>query len=309
MKPNRVHKISKASFSIPAAAAILFSFVAPITAEAASIVYDNPTGNWTTADNWNPKQLPVAADSVFIRMDRNVTVNSNVGSITTVYLGQNTYGGTLTLESGGSLAVSANFEVMRQGNYNNIGGTLAMNGGSLTVASTLFVGVGGANTAGTSSGTANISGGTLNAAITVGSTLGTSIGYFNVIGTTAAISGSTFAVNSSGRIAFAFGATGVSALNYTTANFASGSLFSVDGSLYTGPGGDIKLVDSNSLAWNVQPGGLSITGFNGYTTELLTANNDVILRLTAVPEPTPPMLALAALPFLGCRRRRVKISA
>lgn len=273
--------------------------------EAASIVYAQSSGNWSTAASWSPAQLPTSVDSAFIRVDREVTVDSNVGNVINVYLGQTGSGGTLILNTGASLGVSNNFEVMRQGTFGNIGGTLSMNGGTLGVSGALLVGAGGVNTTGTSSGTATISGGTVTAPITIGSSLGTSLGYFNVLGSTAAISGSAFTSNSSGRISFAFDSIGISMLDYSggTASFAAGSLFAVDGSLYAGAGGDFTLVDSATLNWNVEPENVSITGFDGFNTQLLTANNEVVLRLTAVPELSATVM-LATLPLLGLRRSR-----
>lgn len=272
--------------------------------EALSMVYDQPTGNWNVAANWQnstERRVPTVDDTAFIRAGRVVTVSTAVDTVGIAYLGDSLAQGTLLVNSGASLAVAGAFQVMRHASAANTVGILTMTGGTLSAGS-MFVGAGAANT-GTSSGTATISGGTLTAPITVGST-GTAQGHFNVVGSAASISGSTLTVNTLGRVGFELGATGVSALNFETASFASGSTFSVDGSSYSGGGGDIWLVDSNSLSWNVPPANVSISGFNGFTTELLTTNNDVVLRLTMVPEPGPLALLVAAVPILGWRGRR-----
>lgn len=289
--------------------------VAVISSEvrAASLIYDQTTGNWNESEKWSgptPRRVPVAGDSAFIRANRTVTVDSNVGTVDLVYLGASTAGGTVRINTGAQLRVTENFEVMRAGNFADISGTLTMSGGTLEVLGLLSVGMGNANNTnnvGISSGTATFSGGTFTGAITVGSQSSiVGIGYFNVTGSTVAISGSAFTVNAQGRVNFTLGASGVSELNYSTgtASFAAGSLFSVDGSAYTGPAGDIRLVDAGSLAWNVSAGDVSITGFNDYNALLLTQNNDIILRLTAVPEPVMAELSGAMALLLICRRYR-----
>ena len=274
--------------------------------QALSLVYDQPTGNWNVAANWQnaTRRVPTVDDSAFIRAGRAVTVDTDVGTAGIVYLGDNGAQGTLIVSNGASLNVAESFQVMRNSAASNVVGTLTMDGGTLS-ATLMTVGGGAANT-GNSSGTATISGGTLTAPITVGST-GVATGFFNVVGSTAAISGSSFTVNSLGRVNFTFGSAGVSMLNYAagSASFANGSLFGIDGSLYAGGAGDITLVNSGDLTWGVDTDDVTITGFTDFTTELITStNDDVILRLTAVPEPTAALLLCAGMTLLACRNRR-----
>jgi len=277
---------------------------------AASAVYNVSAGNWATAGNWSIGTVPGAADSAFIRQNRVVTVDSNAGTVINVYLGENSSGGTVILNTGASLTATGNFQVMRAGTFSDIGGTFLMNGGSLAVTgSGLFqVGAGTAATTGTSSGTATFNGGTFSGNVVVGATAaGTAQGFFNVTGSLASLSGSTFTVNQYGRVAFTFDAAGVSMLNYAagSAVFNSGSTFTIDGSAFAGAAGDYKLVDSSNLTWNVQSGAINITGFSGFTTQLLTADNDVVLRLTAVPEPALAELLMgSATMLLAARRNR-----
>lgn len=304
MNHHPIHSHRRTCLRITATMALVLVGCHCSRLEALSLVYDQPTGNWNVAANWQnstERRVPTADDTAFIRAARVVTVNTDVGTAGIVYLGDSGAQGTLLVNSGAVLSVAGPLQVMRVANSADVVGTLTMNGGTLS-ANSMLVGTGGAT--GNSSGTVNISGGTLTAPITVGST-STALGYFNVFGSTALISGSSFTATNLGRVNFAFSSSGVSMLNYSggAASFAANSLFSVDGSLYTGIGGDFTLVDSSTLSWNVNPGNVSITGFNGYTTQLLTANNDVILRLTAVPEPSA-YLMIATLPLLGLRRKR-----
>lgn len=312
MTNHETHCCRRTSLRITAAAAFLLASGSFTQVEAASIIYDQPAGNWNQAENWQggtPRRVPTVGDTAFIRADRVVMVDTDVLTVDNVYLGANSAGGSVIFNAGARLTVAGGFEVMRQGTFSNISGNLTMNGGTLDVDGALFVGAGSAGTTGTSSGTATFSGGTFTGSATVGgSVVGSSIGNFNVIGSAAAISGSVLTVNTLGRMNFTFGASGVSMLNYAAgaASFASGSTFAIDGSLYAGAGGDITLVDSTDLTWGVETDDVTITGFNGFTTQLITSDNDdVVLRLTAVPEPSAALLLLCAgVPMLAWRHRR-----
>ncbi len=305
MKNHDIHRRRRTCLRITATTVFVLAGCHLSTVEALSLVYDQPTGFWREAANWQnaTRRVPTVDDTAFIRAGRVVTVDSAVGTAGTVYLGDNGAQGSLIVTTGGSLTVANGLQVMRNAAFSDVVGTLTMNGGTLS-ADVMTVGSGGANL-GASMGTATISGGTLTAPITVGSTASAQ-GFFNIVGSSAAISGSSFTVNTLGRMNFTFGSSGVSMLNYATgtASFASGSTFTISGSSYTGGAGDITLVDSANLTWNVQPGDVNITGFSGFTTQLLTANNDVILRLTAVPESSSALLLCAGAPLLAWRQRR-----
>lgn len=297
---------SKYSRSLLKKSIIAFTAVSAPLLQAATYSNDGG-GNWNDETIWNPDGIPVAGDSVFIRNDFTVTVTA-AQAATLVNLGESNGSGSLILNSSlSSLTLSGNLAVMRSGNFNNITGALTMSNGSLSVA-TMNVGV----AANSGTGTATLSGGTFAGNVVVGSSSVNvsnsllSLGYFNVMGSTANISGSSFLSNVNGAVAFQFGSTGVSMLNYSsgTATFVDGSEFSIDGSLYAGLGGDFKLVDSTTLGWSVDSEDVTITGFNGFTTQLLTDNNEVVLRLTAVPETSAAAMVLVALPLVGLRRKR-----
>ena len=292
--------------------AATFHLSASDHAAAASIVFGQPTGNWNLASNWAQNQVPGNADTAFIRANRTATLDQSQADVVNVYLGEDNAGGTLLFNSGGSLNVNGNFEVMRRGSFTNISGTFTMTGGTLGVTGSgiLYVGSGGATTTGISSGTATFSGtSTFSGNIAIGATsTGSSLGYFNVIGSTAVIGdggvAKNFSLNRYGTLGFTLGATGASTLNFSQSivALASGSRMVIDGSAYTGGAGDIVLINGGSLTGT---SGVTISGLDGFTSSIVYnegSSGDVVLRLSNIPEPGVSLLAAAGL-LLGMRRR------
>src|SRR5580658_11328496 len=59
-------------------AALLLSFA---SVGSAQISWTNSAGgNWSSADNWDPNQVPVSSDSVSINLNGDYTVNLNVAA-------------------------------------------------------------------------------------------------------------------------------------------------------------------------------------------------------------------------------------
>ncbi|RYD35870.1 MAG: hypothetical protein EOP87_06550 [Verrucomicrobiaceae bacterium] len=300
------------TFRIHRHLALLLPLVASPCAHAANLVYNATSGNWNSS-NWTGGGVPPGtSDSGLIRGGRTVTLDQNQGTIIHVLLGEDTGFGTLLFNAGGSLTLTGAMDVMRRATSSqpNAVGTLTMTGGTLTAAGGLYVGVGGAGNTGTSSGTVNISGGTYTGAASIGSiAASTAVGSFNVTGNSAQIGDGgvsrPFSVNQYGTLGFTLGAAGATTLDYAASlvSFASGSSVVIDGSSYTGAGGDLVLINGGTLTGTAAQ---TFTGFTGFTPELIFNsgdNGDLVLRLTAIPEPSAAMLAAGGV-IIGLRRRR-----
>jgi hypothetical protein len=97
--------------------ALAFS-AATLTVHATDIVWTNTAGgNWSTASNWSPNQVPGAADNAYITNNGTYTVTLNTSvTVTSLQLGGNT--GTQT--------------------FNHSGGTLTLNGPSVGTANAVY---------------------------------------------------------------------------------------------------------------------------------------------------------------------------
>jgi len=288
--------------------------------QGASYVFNVGNGAWGVPGNWVQNALPGALDTAFIRGGRTVNLNATGAPVVSpvvenIYIGEASAQSTLNLKDGDTLTVSDQLQVMRRGAATIVSanGNLTMTGGTLIV-STLFVGNGSANAGGQGSlivsGNSSITG-----AISVGSAAAANgLGTFSITGSTATIGdggvGSrALSINASGTLEFSLDATGASALNYNAnaVTFGSGAKINVDGSAYTGMGGDIYLVYGNSLSVTPLNVTTSLTGFTDWTPTIVydIPNGDVILRLTAVPEPSIASLLLAGLGLCLFRRKRM----
>ncbi len=294
--------------------ALLLPLVSIPCAHAANIVYNASSGNWNSS-NWNSGGVPPGtSDSGLIRGNRTVTLDQNQGTIINVFIGEESAYGTLLFNTNGSLNLTGYMDVMRRasGSQPDAVGTLTMTGGTLTSALGMFVGVGGAGNTGASSGTATISGGTYTGSVSVGSiSASTAVGTFNVVGISPVIgdggAARTFSVNRYGTLGFTLVASGISTLNYAASavTFGSGSTIVIDGSAYAGSGGDLVLINGGTLTGTAAQ---TITGFSGFTPELIYnegGSGDLVLRLTAIPEPSMAALG-AGLMVLGMRKRRTR---
>lgn len=229
----------------------------------------NVAGAWETASNWSLGTVPAAADTVFIRVGREATISSDVGSITSFNLGDNygapPYTGTLTINSG-KLVVSADGACVGRQAQGAIG-TLNLNGGTLQIGDAtgsqrLFVGLD--TTAKATQGFFNINGGTFIGKMIVGSSsvTGAVPDTLTINGSSAAIgctsSGTVLDVRETGTIKFIFDSTGVSVMDYgssgngRTVTFATGSQIIIDGAAYTGDG-TFSLIKAGTLGTAATP--------------------------------------------------------
>lgn len=62
-------------------------------------------GNWDSGTNWNPVSLPDSNDTAFIHANRTATIDSDVGAVGTLNVGDFETG-TLNIEAGGSLEIT-----------------------------------------------------------------------------------------------------------------------------------------------------------------------------------------------------------
>jgi phage baseplate assembly protein gpV len=112
--------------------ALVTLFAAPALA-GAPISWNNAAGgNWGTAANWDPAQVPTAAADVLITLDGTYTVTINVAAAAaSLTLGDSTGVQTLAMAAN-SLTLGGASNVGASGIVNMSGGSLAGNG-SLTV--------------------------------------------------------------------------------------------------------------------------------------------------------------------------------
>ena len=107
-----------------------------ITANATDLVWIGGTGNWNLAGNWNPAQVPTAADNVWITNSGTYTVTVPAGSTTTansVNLGGASGTQTLALDRG-TLTIAAASTVNANGVLSLLVSQSELTGsGSLTV--------------------------------------------------------------------------------------------------------------------------------------------------------------------------------
>src|SRR5262244_1153757 len=111
---------------IPAGIALaLIGVLAPVAASADSIAWKNAvSGNWNTAGNWDPAQVPTSADDVSITLDGTYTVTIDAAaSVNSLTLGGSTGTQTLSLPNN-SLTLAAASSIGTHGSVTMGGGTL-----------------------------------------------------------------------------------------------------------------------------------------------------------------------------------------
>ncbi len=319
-------KKSMKSWAKYALAAGVSLFIAN-NAAARSAVLDMNNQDWSNPAAWTSDLLPVAADDVFIRNGYNVTVSTDVGSVTRFYIGEHANSsGTVNMVSGKLVSTTtsstdrstvgrpvANATGTGFGVLNLSGGTLQM--GAVSGTEVLNIGV---NTATTrSTGIFTVSGGTFDGRLLVGSAIADDVGgdIFRVVGNggtigTASTVGNALEVRASGTLEFIFGATGISTLNYGTsgvggtASFATGSDLIIDGAAYTGGANTFTLITAGTLSQATKPT-ISLIGFDPKYEAVYDYNTSTdILSVTVVPEPaTIGMVGLGAIALLVARRQ------
>jgi len=282
------------------------------SASAATIVFNVPNGNYATAANWSTGTVPDSADSAIINVGRTANLSSVVPSIVNLTVANSNTapaGGTLNISDGASLTTTGQFRVSAGGNGN---GSVFQTGGAINASSTAASSFDIGN--GTAGGTAlyKISGGTLNVNSTsagtaiIGSTAGS--GTFWVEGNSAAINfKNNLTVGATGKIQFTLGSTGVSQIavgNVFSLNSTS-SMLIIDAAAYTAGVGSLTLISSASRTGTFDLSKISITGLSSdYSGAIAYSNGNVLLNVTAVPEPSAVALFAVGLGLIAWRSRR-----
>lgn len=297
MKPHHIPCIS-ASVLLMAAAA----------ATAATVAFDNSNSdnNWAVGVNWNTDSVPDAGSDAsvvaLVNGGNAANVSSAVPDVATVRIGNNSNGGTVDIQTGGSLTATLATQIATA---NASTGTLNISGGTMSAASLQVA----ANQATATTGSVNITAGAL--AWTNGNVGTQGTGRINITGDTATVSGSNLTLGSGGGLSFTLNTTGVSQISLAGLfSISATALLDIDMLAYMGDSATLTLVDTNStLTGNFASGNISIATPVGYSASVLqdTDNGLVQLEITAIPEPDIAALlgGFGMLMLVGHRSRRV----
>ncbi len=250
---------------------------------ALSVVLGADDSVWSDSGSWQGGVVPGAADTAFIRNSYDVTVNSDVGSVTRFYVGDTSQAGTVNITSG-SLVSSAASEVGRRkagayGELNISGGTFSSGAAGETA---LLVGSE-ISAAALTTGLLEISGtGTFFGRAIIGSTgFGSAGDIFRIVGsdatvgTTSTAGSNSIEVRESGSVEWVFDAAGISTVTVPEVfTFAAGSAgIIVDGSAYTGGANTFTLLNAGVIS-STAPA-ISLVGFTDGATYSWDSGNDV----------------------------------
>lgn len=287
--------------SLIAATAILAS--ASFT-HAATISFDNGNAdnNWAVGLNWSTNTVPnTGSDAAVVALVNNnfvANVSSSVPNVATLRIGNNSLGGTVNIQTGGSLIATTATQVATA---NLSSGTLNITGGTLSAALLQVA----ANTATATTGSVNITAGSLTWTNASVGTQGT--GTIDISGNSATVSGSSLTLGSGGSLAFTLNSIGVSQISLVGLfSINAASKLDVDLLAYTGGSATLTLVDTAStLTGAFTSGNITLATPSGYTANILqdAPNGLVQLQITAVPEPNVSAL-LGGLGLLLLARRR-----
>jgi MYXO-CTERM domain-containing protein len=264
-----------------------------------TVSFNNSNGDWALSANWSTGALPAAPANAIVNGGRTANVTSVIAEAPTfIRIGNNSAGGTLNV-SGGSLSGTH----LQVATANPSTGSVNLSGGTLTVGAFSAA----STTAGAATATVALSGGTLNwgsdfnigtqgtATVTISGSAGTSY------------SGANLTVGS-GNLVFLFDGGGINSLAATSSlSIDPSSTLAVDGSSYTGPGGTFTLITFGSSGRSGDfDGRTTITGFGDGNASLLYNNTSNSIDLVVIPEPmSAAAMGLAVLgAALFLRRRR-----
>ncbi len=268
-----------------ALAGVIALLIPAQSAWALSAVLSKDNATWSDSTVWSTDVVPGGGDSAFIRQGYTVTVDSDVGSVIKMYIGDlATYGssGTVNIVDGGKLVSSGASQIGRQKNtaYGelNLSGGLFQSGDSAG-SQALWIGVDTASV--DSTGIFTISGGTFVGRMILGSAVaGDSGDKLRIIGSTATIGNTSttgqfsLEVRASGTIEWVFDKDGGSGMDFReVATFPLGSSITVDGSAYTGPAQTFTLLRAATIS-SVAPS-ITLTGFAAGATYKWDSVNDV----------------------------------
>jgi len=86
------------------ASAFFLALLAGERATAATIRFNVPSGDWLTPGNWDLSRIPVSNDQTYIENGAAVTL-AGTAATSTLYIGNASAGGSLTINSGGALSL------------------------------------------------------------------------------------------------------------------------------------------------------------------------------------------------------------
>lgn len=300
-------------FKLPLATAVFAVVLTslPCFDGRAQIIFnDAAVGNslWSVGGNWGGGNSPTLATSDAVINNGLAAVVNNAGQ----------RGGVITVGRDGS------------------SGTLSITAGDLTASGNLVLSQAGGNPAGNA--TVNHSGGTLfanriivgdnpNSPITSYNVSGAAVisqvpgnpfqlgnksnadnVKFSISGNAASITLADYSINNNALQEFVFGSSGISTVNTQNIALTNGRL-SVNLSGFSFAGTQ-SFTLFNSLGTTLGIGetfsSVSITGNSGYTASVVydTVNSDILLNVTAVPEPSTFGLMIGAAATLVVYRRR-----
>ena len=215
-------------------------------AVAANRVWNSSDGLWSDPLNWSGYLQPRSIDNTFMNAGA-ATINADVGSIATLYMGYTSLTGTLNMVDGGSLLVTSESGRIGRAGYSGSGGVINMTGGTLQYGDDqdkrLMLGLDSSAEIG-EYGEMTISGGTFAGKLLIGANVvGGSEDLFRVEGNAATI-GSTnvngvygLELRYTGAMEFAFDEDGISPMNFAdNAWFHPSAKILVDGSSFVEPG-------------------------------------------------------------------------
>jgi len=260
---------------------------------ATPIVWNANNGNWNTAGNWSPAQVPGPGDDVTINVGRTVTINTTSASVNTLTLGS---GAQLNRNGGADLTVAGDVTVTTgnatintpytiNGGINKSGagtltlsqagtvaGSVALSAGTLTVGQALTV-----------TGDVNFSGGTLTAnnTLSVGGDVNVSAGALSLnnnwsVGGNLGQTGGTVTISQNVTV----GSVSVGPGTMTV----SGGNLTVTGAASIDSGGTLTFTGARTMSaasLNLASGGtLGVNFSNGTTVTQLTVPGAVTLAGT-----------------------------
>ncbi len=269
-------------------------------ASAANAILNTDGSAWSNSVWTGITGYPGSSDIAYIRNGYEVTVNSDVGSVTRFHIGDAAVSGTINIVADGSLTSTTASDTLRsdlgRGTKDGSAGYMNISGGTLKMGNTggnvLNIGLDAASAH--STGILTISAGAFNGRLLVGSSEAgdsgdqvTITGASAIIGTASTI-GNALEVRASGTLEFKFDAVGISTMDYGTsgsggvATFAAGSQIVIDGSAYTGGAAAFNLITAGTLG--AENATVSLINFAEGTTYDWNNTTDV-LSVHVVPNP------------------------
>lgn len=249
---------------------------------ANSVILDANNSVWSNTTAWSGDILPGASNTVYIRNNYTVTVDSLVPAVAGIIIGNPADTGTVNVVTGGTLSATGNIQLGRSLN-NKAAGIINLDGGSIHLADSGRLVVGLDGTGAHATGHLNISSGTFDGRLLVGSDVtGDSGDIVRINGSRATVgsassTGNALEVRGSGVLEFVFDAAGVSPMTYSGAvTFTRGSSIVVDGTAYTGGTGTFDLITTGTLQGN-QDVSISLVNFPAGSSCKWSAG---VLRLT-----------------------------